>query len=87
MSTVIDLFESLWDALGCVGELLGYLLRFVSVFFRTRASLAARLLAPANGRVPAWNRRRCCASMPAPDVPPSARGRWMGFLGGDKQTR
>jgi hypothetical protein len=35
----------LWNALGCIVELLGYLLRFVSVFFRTRASLAARLLA------------------------------------------
>ena len=45
MNTVIGLFGSLWNALGCVGELLGYLLRFVSIFFRTRASLAARLLA------------------------------------------
>lgn len=31
--------------LGCIGELLGYLLRFVSVFFQCRASLAAQLLA------------------------------------------
>ncbi len=45
MNTVIDLFGSLWKAVGWVGELLGYLLRFVSVFFRTRAWLAARLLA------------------------------------------
>jgi hypothetical protein len=45
MNTVIDLIRNLWNALGCVGELLGYLLRFVSVFFQTRASLAARLLA------------------------------------------
>jgi len=58
MNTVIDLFEGLRSALRCVGQLLwlpaaafGYLLRFVgalrfvSVFFRTRASLAARLLA------------------------------------------
>ena len=44
MNTVIGLFGSLWNALGCVSELLGYLLRLVSVFFRTRASLAARLL-------------------------------------------
>ena len=45
MNTVINLFQNLWNALGCVVELLGYLLRFVSVFFRTRASLATRLLA------------------------------------------
>ena len=45
MNTVIALFGDLWNALRCVGELLGYLLRFVSVFFRSRTSLAARLLA------------------------------------------
>ena len=45
MDTVIGLFRDLCNALGCVGELLGYLLRFVSVFFRSRTSLAARLLA------------------------------------------
>ena len=45
MNTVIDLFRNLWNALRCVGELLGYLVRFVSVFFRSRTSLAARLLA------------------------------------------
>jgi putative transposase len=45
MNTVIDLIRDLWRALGCVAELLGYLLRFVSVFFRSRTSLAARLLA------------------------------------------
>jgi len=45
MNTVLNLFGSLWDALRCVGELLGYLLRFVSVFFRSRTSPAARLLA------------------------------------------
>jgi len=43
MNTVIDLFGSFCDALGCVGELLGYLLRFIIVFFQNRASLAARL--------------------------------------------
>ena len=42
---VIGLFGNLCNALRCVGELLGYLLRFVSVFFRSRTSLAARLLA------------------------------------------
>ena len=45
MNTVIDLFGNLWNALRCVRELLGYLLRFVSVFSRSRTSLAARLLA------------------------------------------
>ena len=45
MNTVIDLLRNLWNALGCIGELLGYLLRFISVFFRSRTSLAARLLA------------------------------------------
>jgi len=45
MNTVINLLRNLWNALGCVGELLGYLLRFVSVFFRSRSSLGARLLA------------------------------------------
>ena len=45
MRPVLDLFPSFWNALGFVGELLGYLLRFVGAFFRTRASLAARLLA------------------------------------------
>ena len=45
MNTIIDLFRNLWNALGCVAELLGYLLRFASVFFQTRASLAARLVA------------------------------------------
>jgi len=45
MNTVIDLFGNLWNALRCIGELLGYLLRFVSVFFPSRTSLAARLLA------------------------------------------
>jgi len=29
----------------CIGEVLGYLLRFISAFFQTRASLAARLVA------------------------------------------
>jgi hypothetical protein len=45
MSTVIDLFLNLWNLLACIGEVLGYVPRFVSAFFQTRASLAARLLA------------------------------------------
>ena len=43
MNTVIDLFRDLWNSIGCIGELLGYVLRFVSVFFRSRTSPAARL--------------------------------------------
>ena len=45
MKTIIDLFLNPWNAMGCIGELLGYLLRFIRAFFQTRASLAARLLA------------------------------------------
>jgi len=45
MNTVLNLFRDLWNSIGCIGELLGYLLRFISVFFQTRASLAARLVA------------------------------------------
>ena len=45
MNTVTDLFRNVRNALRCIGELLGYLLRFISVFFRSRASLAARLVA------------------------------------------
>ena len=45
MNTVLNLFGNLWNSIGCIGELLGYLLRFVSVFFQTRASLAAKLVA------------------------------------------
>jgi len=42
MNTIIGLFQNLRNTLGCIGELLGYVLRFVSAFFQTRASLAAR---------------------------------------------
>jgi hypothetical protein len=45
MNTVLSLFGNLRNGLGCVGDLLGYLLRFASVFFQSRTSLAARLLA------------------------------------------
>ena len=45
MNTIIGLFRYLWNSLARIGEVLGYLLRFVSVFFQTRASLAARLVA------------------------------------------
>ncbi len=43
MNTVIELFGYLWNGLRCVGELLGYLLGFVSVFLRSRTSLATRV--------------------------------------------
>ena len=45
MNRVFDLIRNLRIAPGCIGELLGYLLRFVSVFLRSRTSLAARLSA------------------------------------------
>ena len=45
MNTVIDLFRNLRNAIRCIGELIGYLLRFASTFLQTRASLAARLVA------------------------------------------
>jgi len=45
MNTVINLFMNLRNALRCIGELVGYLLRFASMFLRTKASLAARLVA------------------------------------------
>jgi len=45
MKTVLNLFRNLWNSIACIGELLGYLLRFVSVFFQSRTSLAARLVA------------------------------------------
>ena len=43
MNNVFDLIRKLRGALGCIGELLGYLRRFVSVFLRSRTSLATRL--------------------------------------------
>ncbi len=45
MNTVLNLFGHLRNGFGCISKLLGYLLRFVSMFFCTRASLAARLVA------------------------------------------
>ena len=45
MNTIIDLLRNLWNLLACIGELIGYVLRFVSAFFQARASLAARLVA------------------------------------------
>ena len=45
MNRVFDLIRNLRIALGCIGELRGYQLRFVSVFLRSRTSVAARLSA------------------------------------------
>ena len=42
MNSVLNPFKTIWNSLACVGELLGYLLRFVRAFFQSRASLAAR---------------------------------------------
>jgi hypothetical protein len=42
VNTIIDLFRNLWNLLACIGEMLGYLLRFVSMFFRTRVWMATR---------------------------------------------
>jgi hypothetical protein len=44
VNTVLNLFKDLWNLPACIGEMLGYLLRFVSAFFRTRAWMAARRL-------------------------------------------
>ena len=54
MNRVFDLIRNLRIALGCIGELLGYLLRFVSVFLRSGTSLAARL---SSGHVQAEGRK------------------------------
>jgi hypothetical protein len=56
MKTVFHLSRNLWSAPGYIGEMLGYFLRFVSMFFRTRASLAARLLA-AESQLAVYKRR------------------------------
>jgi hypothetical protein len=44
MNTISDFFRNLWNALGCVVELLDYFVRFVSMFFRTRVWTATRRL-------------------------------------------
>jgi len=45
MNIISDLFRNLRNVLKCIGELLGCFLRFVSVFFRSRPSLGAKLVA------------------------------------------
>ena len=56
MKTISDLLRDPCSAPGCIGELLGYLLRLVSVFFQSRTSLAARLVA-ADSRLGVCKRR------------------------------
>ncbi len=46
MHTVINLFRNLRDAPRCIGELVGYLLRFVSMFLQIRASLSPPINSP-----------------------------------------
>ena len=76
MNTIIGLFQNLWNALGCVVELLGYLLRFVSVFFQSRASLAARLLA-AESQLSMCKRRIDQKSQPKPKFTAGFRLLWV----------
>ncbi len=73
MNSVFDLIRNLRIALGCIGELLGYLLRFVSMFLRSRTSLATRLSAwhvQAEYRSSSVTSRRLSAPG-GRDVPPS----------------
>ena len=76
MNTVLNLFRHLWNSIGCIGELLGYLLRFVSVFFRSRASLAARLLA-AESQLSVCKRRIDQKSHPKPRFTAGFRLLWV----------
>ena len=76
MNTLLNLIKNLWDALGCVGELLGYLLRFVSVFFQSRVSLADRLLA-AESQVGMCKRRIDQKSQPKPRFTAGFRLLWV----------
>jgi transposase InsO family protein len=76
MNTGIDLIRDLWNALRCVAGLLGYLLRFVSVFFRTRASLGARLLA-AESQLGMCKRRTDQKALPKPGFTTGFRFLWV----------
>jgi hypothetical protein len=73
---ISDLLRDLWGALGCIGELLGYLLRFVSVFFQSRASLAARLLA-AESQLAVCKRRMEQREHPRPKLTAGFRFLWV----------
>jgi hypothetical protein len=61
MNSFFDLSRNFRIGLGCIGELLGYLLRFASVFLRSRTSLAARLSA---GHVQAEDRSEAASHKP-----------------------
>ena len=76
IDTVIDFSRNLWNALGCVVELAGYLLRFVSAFFRTRAALAARLLA-AESQLSRCQRRIDQKLQPKPRFTTGSRLLWV----------
>ena len=76
MNIVFDVFLNLWNVLECVAELLGYLLRFISMFFRTRASMAARLLA-AESQVGICKRRTEQKGSPRPRFSVSFRLLWV----------
>jgi len=76
MNTVFDLFRNLRNALGFIGELLGYVVRFVSVFFQRRASLAARLLA-AESQVGMCKRRTQRKGSPRPKFTAGFRFLWV----------
>ena len=76
MNTVIDLIRNLWSALRCVRELLGYFLRFVSVFFQSHVSLAARVLA-AESQLGMCKRRIDQKAQPKPGFTPGFRLLWV----------
>jgi transposase InsO family protein len=76
MNTIVYLSRNLWSVLGCVVELLGYLLRFVSMLFRTRASLAARLLA-AESQLGVCKRRIDQKAQPKPRFTAGFRFLWV----------
>jgi len=76
VNTIIDLFRDLWNAPECVCGLLGYLLRFVSAFFQSRASMAARLLA-AESQLAMCKRRTEQKGSPKPKFTAGFRLLWI----------
>ena len=76
MKTIRNLLRDLWSAPGCVCELLGYLLGFLSVFFQSHASLAARLLA-AESQLSVCKRRADQKSRPKPRFTAGFRLLWV----------
>ncbi len=76
MNTVGSVFWNLRNGLGCIVELLGYFLRFIAVFLRTRASLAARLLA-AESQLSVYKRRTEQKGSPRPRFTAGFRLLWV----------